>query len=73
MFWCDMLGTLTFIYDLSYINSFRAAPDFVGLEVKEGFPVSHIRYVCQIDSSLDRVSQFALATLPLHRSQSRTR
>mmetsp|Transcript_22930 Transcript_22930/g.37765 ORF Transcript_22930/g.37765 Transcript_22930/m.37765 type:complete len:1179 (-) Transcript_22930:80-3616(-) len=37
MFWCDMVGTLTFIYDLSYINTLRAKPFFVYLEDKKGF------------------------------------
>ncbi len=33
MFWCDCVGTLTFIYDLSYINTIRASPLRVGLKV----------------------------------------
>lgn len=34
MFWCDVVGTITFIYDLSYINPVRASPLEIGLAVK---------------------------------------
>lgn len=50
MFWCDVVGTLTFIYDLSYINTgIRANPLEVGLEVTA---VSLICCVYQTESSL---------------------
>ncbi|KAK1735995.1 hypothetical protein QTG54_013131 [Skeletonema marinoi] len=39
MFWCDIVGTLTFIYDLSYINVLRAIPMSIGLEVKDGISI----------------------------------
>ncbi len=48
MFWCDIVGTLTFIYDLSYVNVLRRQPLFVDLEVVKGFPVS-FRSVSQIE------------------------
>lgn len=35
MFWCDVVGTLTFIYDLSYINILRANPLVIGLSVND--------------------------------------
>ena len=43
MFWCDIVGTLTFIYDLSYINVLRAIPMSIGLEVKDGISVRQLR------------------------------
>ena len=43
MFWCDIVGTLTFIYDLSYINVMMAIPMSIGLEVKDGISVRQLR------------------------------
>ena len=39
MFWCDIVGTLTFVYDLSYINQIKAESMIFGLEVRNGFQV----------------------------------
>ena len=39
MFWCDMVGTLTFMYDLSYINTLRTEPMVADLTLENGFPV----------------------------------
>ncbi len=43
MFWCDIIGTLTFIYDLSYINTLRTRPMTVDLILEDGFPVRKLR------------------------------
>lgn len=39
MFWCDIVGTLTFIYDLSYINTLKTRPLRADVVLEDGSPV----------------------------------